>query len=314
MNRIDVTEFSRKDLQKAMAEGAESKIRSLDEVSDELTKHIHNPDGITGLTMPWSKSHHLIRFKPGTCSLLVGTSGHRKTTVALQILLNMAKEVKVGIASFEMSMMELGEILTYQAAAAREGKPADFYIKRFTAWSRDRLYVFDHKGSVKPLLALGIVHAMAQQGCKVICLDSLMMMGINNDLDAEREFVQELTALARALDIHIMLIHHTLEKRLENSDQVPTRAMIRGNGQVVDAMSLVLIVWMNKKKSNLLQKQQEYSVGLTDSEQEYVDKYACQKLVCVKNRFLPFEGEINLYSHASRNLTSNRDGRVNPIV
>ena len=308
MNRIDVEEFSREDLQKAMAEASNERITSFADINERIIHRLNNPRHEAGFTLPWGKAAPLVRLREKEVSLFAGLAGHRKTTLCSQILLFLMTQTKVGIASFEMDLEDLAEIMVYQAAGSGSC-PSDKFITEFSNYSDQRLYGFDYRGTVPPLMALGIVRAFAEAGCKVVCLDSLMMCGINNDLDAEREFVVALTGLARMLDIHIMLVHHALEKRNEGEHQIPQRHTIRGNGAIVDLSSTIFLVWFNKKKSNLIAQRDMYGEALTIEEQEYVDTHACQKLIVAKQRYGSFEGTINLCSHPSRQMLSARGQR-----
>lgn len=308
MNRIDVQEFSREDLQQAMAEASQQRITSFSTIGDRIIHRINNPRSEAGFSLPWGKAASLVRLREKEVSLFAGIAGHRKTTLCSQILLWLTKQCKVGIASFEMDLEDLGEIMVWQAAGSGN-RPSNEFINNFTEYTTDRLYGFDYRGTVPPLMALGIVRAMAEAGCKVVCLDSLMMCGINNDLDAEREFVVALTGLARALNIHIMLVHHILEKRNEGEHTIPQRHTIRGNGAIVDLASTIFIVWMNKKKQQLIAQRDMYGSALTSDEQEYVDTHCCQKLIVAKQRYASFEGAINLYSHPSRQMLGTKSHR-----
>ena len=74
----------------------------------------------------------------------------------------------------------------------------------------------------------------------------------------------------------------------------------------MDLCSTVFLVWLNKKKMELMQKQENYPEPLEEKEEEYIETHCCQKLIVAKQRYHPFEGSINLWSHPSRQMLSHK--------
>ncbi len=303
--KVDVTEFTNAELQEAMSVASSQRISSFEDIAERVHHRIENPRSTSGFTLPWGKTVDLVRLREKELSLVAGLAGHRKTTLISQVLLWLSQQTKVGLASFEMDLEDVAKIMIWQAAASGSA-PSKQFVNHFLDYTKGKIYGFDYRGTVAPLMALGIIRAMAEKGCKVICLDSLMMCGINNDLDAEREFVSALTGLARSLDVHVMLVHHALEKKNDGEAQIPQRQTIRGNGAIVDLCSTVFLVWLNKKKMEIMQKQENYPEPLEEKEAEYLETHCCQKLIVAKQRYHPFEGSINLWSHPSRQMLSHK--------
>jgi twinkle protein len=72
-----------------------------------------------------------------------------------------------------------------------------------------------------------------------------------DDYNAQKAFVDELTALARDHNIHVHLIHHI--RKLPNEEQMPSKTDIKGTGAIADQVDNVLLMWRNKKKEHELQ-------------------------------------------------------------
>jgi len=85
--------------------------------ADELADRIINGRVMRGATLPWSNTHGFMRFQEGQVSIWAGINGHKKSMVLGQVVMWMAQEQRVGIASFEMPVVDTMERMVYQAAA-----------------------------------------------------------------------------------------------------------------------------------------------------------------------------------------------------
>ena len=197
------------------------------------------------------------------------------------------KRFKVGLISLEMEIPDIAEVLTWQSTGAAE-KPKVEQLEELLKWTTNRFYVFDHLGSLDPLMALGAVDAMARQGCKLIVLDSMMMTRVSDDQEKEREFTQALVGLARLHEVHIMLVHHS-KKLVTNDDAPPQRSDFRGSGAIVDVASLAIVCWHNKKRQFLERKARR--VALWTARRRLTLKSAPFLLCVIKNRHSAFRGQ-----------------------
>lgn len=55
-----------------------AKIRPADAWTSDVINHFHNPGDQIGGLLPWSKTHHNIRIRPGELSIWAGVNGHGK--------------------------------------------------------------------------------------------------------------------------------------------------------------------------------------------------------------------------------------------
>lgn len=291
MNKVDARNFSQRELQSAMAEANAHKISSLSDHKDSILSALKNGRSLSGLKTPWESLEHKFRLSKGL-SILGGINGHFKSTVASQLLLNIAKEHKAGLISLEMEVSDIAEVLGMQASNTNEKPTEQFMEEKFLPWSKDRIFVYDHIGSINPMEALGAVDAMLQEKCRFVILDSMMMTRVADDHDKEREFTQALVGLARLYGANIMLVHHS--KKLETSDEIPPqRSDLRGSGNIVDVASQAIVVWHNKRKSYLKTKIAD-GYEPEPKERKYLKGASDLKFIVIKNRHSPHEGVTDL--------------------
>lgn len=250
----------------------------------------------TGAVLPWSKTHNDIQFRPGELSLWCGINGHKKSMLLGQVLLWIAKTQKVGIMSFELPVEKTMSRLSRQAAGC---DPSEGFQQDFACWNNDRICYYDQMDSVPPQKILGVIYHMANNlGCQHIAIDSLMMVRLKkSDDERERRFVEVLAAAAKALAIHVHLVHH-MRKPPDSKGQayVPNKFDCRGDSGVVDKADNLYIVWENKRRRALKVKVKN-GIFLDDKDQKYFQDTPDQLLICEKQRFGEYEGRVGLWFH-----------------
>lgn len=307
MNRIE--SLSSSEVHEAMAIAQSHRINSFSDHREAILDQLKNGKQVKGLRLPWSKVHDEVGLPTGV-TLLAGANASFKSTLASQILLWAAKfeDVKVGLASFEMTIADIGGLMTQQSACS--DNPTTEWYDRFESWSEQKIFIFDQLGSISPEKVLGAVHAFGTAGCKLVCVDSLMMCSVgggdnSSSMENERAFVSSLIGIARTHDMAVILVHHLRKPSQQANGQqyVGTKWDIRGSGQIVDLAALVLLASSDSKKTELIQKRDKFGVTLTEQENEYVQKHSCLSLQVAKNRYSAFEGRINLWRQKGRNHT-----------
>lgn len=292
-------DFTDQDLQAILAKAEANSLRSFDEFEEQVAERFANP-GLKGFTLPWSKTHDLVRLARKTVSIWAGINKHRKSTLLNQVALWATKETNVGIASLEMPADMLSQMLITQAAAT--DKPSTAYASKIFQTIGKKLWFYDRLGSVPPLEILGACHAMAEKGCGLIIIDSLSLCRVTDDMERERTFMSELTAVAKALNVHIALVHHVRKPGQGGDEYVPSRFDVKGSGSIVDLCDQLFLCWANKAKAKAEYKRE---LGMT-LEKEEIEKLseADQRLIVAAQRYAPFEGQINLWHHPSRQFTA----------
>jgi len=282
------------DFQAYMAEAEpQAKVLAAEAWRDELARSVEHGDHITGAKLPWAKTHDLIRFRRSEVTLWQGINGHGKSELLGQACIGFANQGEpVCIASFEMKPQATLKRMLRQTAM--NGRPSVQAVDRLIEWSRDKLWLYDQQGTVKPAMLYAVARYCADRlKVRHLVIDSLMKcVRGEDDYNGQKDFVDMLCTLARDLGMHIHLVHHA--KKGENEDMVPGKFSAKGSGAIVDQVDQMLTVWRNKKKERIaeaeLRKDGELSADTLDTPDAL--------LICDKNRHGEWEGRIQLWRHA----------------
>lgn len=296
-------DFTDQDLQAIFAKAEANNVRSIGEFTDSVCDLLSKGDTLSGIKLPWGKTHGIVRLREGEVSIWAGINGHRKSTILNQVALWATKEVPVGIASLEMPAEGLAKLMVTQAAGAPRPTP-EYASKVIQALGR-KIWFYDRLGSVPPLEIMGAIHALHSEGCKLIVIDSLSMCRVSDDMERERLFMSELVSLAKALKVHVALVHHVRKPQSGGDEHVPSRFDVKGNGAIVDLAQNLFICWANKARAKV-ERKVEANMTLTTKEQSILDDEPDQKLIVAKQRHAEFEGPIHLWHHPSRQFTADK--------
>lgn len=299
LNSDLVEEFTMEEMRIRLAQAESKNVVSADVVIDDVVDLFKTSDDIQGITLPWKKSHDNFRFRPKEITLVAGVNGHKKTTVMSQAMLHVANQVPVGIMSFEMPLEKTVQMLVQQAYCKAAGD-VDM-VKRFVNWSQGRMWFYRALGTVKTERVFGCLFAMASLGCKVILIDNLQKCGVSTDPEKERDFMADLTSCASALGISIVLVHHIRKPDRMTENWRPNRFDVRGSGSLTDQAHNVVIVFHNKNRAAVLQKQ-ESGQALYPEEREILRDFCDIEFIVEKQRDWGFEDTIELYEGNGRSL------------
>ena len=127
-------------------------------------------------------------------------------------------------------------------------------------------------------------------------IDSLMKCGIKtDDYNLQKDFVDQLCAIAQDNNCHIHLVHHVRKGDKEGKE--PDKFDIRGAGEIADMVDNIFIMHRNKFKERKIEAKQSVDKFVPDA-----------SLICAKQRHGEWEGKINLYFHkASQQFMSGPD-------
>ena len=240
-----------------------------------------------GIPTPWAKLKDDFALRPSELVMLGGYSGHFKSSVSAQISLQaLAMGKTVGIASLELPAEDVVELYAEIAYGGME--PPINYVSRFAQWCEGRFHIYDRVDAIQPEDAVALTYHMAvNQGCDLIVLDALMMMGVCDDLERERKFTQMLASVAKRFNVCILLVHHMRKPQgLHGEERPPGKYDFVGSGHLVNIAMSVVIVWHNKKKAS-----QKASGG------EYDDDEPDLVIHVAKQRHHRFEGRVGLWQH-----------------
>jgi len=234
-----------------------------------------------GDKLPWKKTHENIRLRPGEVSLWAGINGHGKSLVLGQVMLWFPADVTSVIASLEMPVAATAARMCRQTIAS--GNPSQQYLDMF-ADACDNIWLYDQQNTVKAsrMLALAM-YAGDFLNAHHMVIDSMVKCGISpDDYPKQKEFIDALTQLAKATNMHIHLVHH-MRKGNRESD-TPDKMDIKGGGEITDLVDNVFIMHRNKDKERKIENNQHVDDMEPDAE-----------LWCLKQRHGEWEGKINLY-------------------
>ncbi len=226
------------------------------------------------VVMPWPSTHSSFAFRDGEVTVYAGGNGGGKSLITGQIALHLVKQgQKVCIASFEMKPEKTLERMLRQFAGEYVDEPLthnrEAYITnlvtRLDKFLSDNMYLYDQQGSTSPEKVIAMARYCAMElGVKHIVIDSLMKcVKGEDDFNGQKNFVDELTALARDHSVHIHLIHHI--RKLVNEEQQPNKHDLKGSGSISDQVDNVFLMWRNKKKENMKNRGEQVDDSIPDA-------------------------------------------------
>jgi len=259
---------------------------------DELLNELEHGSQPWGEMLPWSKTHGVFRFRPGELTVWAGYNGHRKSMLVGQVMLWLAKESRICIASLEMKPFQTMKRVCMQAAGCY---PSKAFGSQFAKWTNDRICIYDQLDTVEQSRIFALIYyASRELGCGHVVIDSLTKCGLpDDDHTAEKKFVDRLQWLAKSLGVHIHLICHM--RKGESEGKIPNKFDIKGSGSITDLPDNVMICWKNKRKEQALKKQKA-GQALKPEEQDALERED-QALICEKQRHGDWEGAIKLWFH-----------------
>ena len=245
---------------------AHMKIKGASVFIDELKEDLINPPKVVSCSMPWSKTIGEFDFRPGEVTLYAGSNGGGKSLITGQIALGLIKQSeKVCIMSFEMKPKRTLMRMTRQFSGQDLDNPLlknkavvnDAFYERLKKFTTDKLWLYDQQGTTSSQQVISVARYCAVElGITHIFIDSLMKcVSGEDDYNAQKAFVDELTALARDHSVHIHLIHHI--RKLESEEKMPNKNDVKGTGAIADQVDNILLMWRNKKKERMIRNGEE---------------------------------------------------------
>lgn len=275
--------------------------------ADMVDDYFHGAQANEGLTLPWSKTHGKVLFRPGETTVWAGASGTGKSMLTTQVMLHaIAQSEPVLIASMEMKPTATLARMTRQACG--NAIPSSEFIQSFCDWTDKRLWLYTQQNTVDSKRILAVIRycheALFSGGTKVkikhFVIDSLMKCGIGvDDYNKQKSFVDSLCAFGKDTGMHIHLIAHSRKGKSERD--LPDKHDIKGASEITDQVDNVFMMWRNKDKEDAVQS------GMAGP--DTVDKPDAL-LICAKQRNGEWEGKIALwFDHASRQYVAKPGGR-----
>lgn len=224
--------------------------------TDDIRKDIHSyyRGGIkkgNGLGFHHTNEGFLIR--PHEITVVSGTNGSGKTMWLSQVVLNQLQSgTKCIIASLEMHPIYTCSRMMTQLEGHAD--VTDDCINKFVDMMKDKLYIYNQANVTKTRTIYAMIeYAYNILGCKIIVVDSLMKMNdiAEDNYDAQKKFVDQLTSLCRKYPIHIFLVAHT--RKLRDVYEHPSKNDVHGSNHIVNLADNLLTVWRNKMKEKQME-------------------------------------------------------------
>lgn len=239
--KIDFIEYLRQ------SEAEQSNVKQVSDFKDDVLDRIQGLKH-SGATMPWTKTHDNIRFRPSEVTMWQGFNGHKKSMILGYISLGFIQQNEpVCIASFEMKPASTINRMLRQASGT--SSPTQTALDRFINFTQDKLYLYDKQGSVKPETLYGVIHYAAKElGVKHFIIDSLMrVIDGEDDYNAQKDFVSKICEIALDTNIHIHLVHHN---RKGDESKPAGRYGAKGSGSLSDNVHNALEVHQPPRKDD----------------------------------------------------------------
>lgn len=227
--------------------------------------------------LPWPKCNESFEFRRGEVTVWAGQNGHGKTDVTTQVAVSLVGQgEKVCVASFEMKpVTTVGRMvrmynMTNPFSEEYQGieglRALDSLYDEFGEWTTNKLWLYDQTGTARPDTVLGMVKYCANElGITHIFIDSLMKcVRAEDDYNGQKDFVDQLCAIAKDLDVHVHLVHH-LKKPSKEGD-VPDKHDTKGSGSITDQVDNLFMVWRNKPKEDDIKVKGSYSTKASEAD------------------------------------------------
>ena len=285
----------------------ERKIRDACDYLDDMIDEVGTPRQIPkGWDLPWDKMAGLFRFHPGEVTLWGGANGSGKSLITGMVALElMCKLEKVCIASLEMkpkatlgrmARQWIGEDMLRDAHIPECVQTIKEHLGQFRTQAKGRLFLYDQLGQVQSDVMLGVIRYAASIGINHFFVDSLMKcVRGTDDYNAQKDFVNALTAIAKDTGMTIHLVAHT--RKLADEGKKPTKYDISGSGDITNLVDNALLFWRNKPKEADKRAGSSKLANEPDA-----------LLLCCKQRENGDEPEFALwYDHGSKSYTASPD-------
>lgn len=209
--------------------------------------------------LPWLKTLDNFDFRLGEVTVWGGVNGHGKSFITSQIALSlMGQGERVCIASFEMKPYKTLERMMRMYCGMNPYSPEfqnekgfeslDQLHEEFGQWTDGRLWLYDQQGTTESRTVLGMTCYCARElGIKHVFIDNLAKCILNeDDYNAQKAFVDKLTAISRDENIHVHLVHH-MRKGSKETDPLDKNDF-KGSGSIADQADNLFGIWRNKPK------------------------------------------------------------------
>lgn len=262
---------------------------------DQLDAHWAKGPGPHGLRWPWHKGQSDFAFGEGQVTVLASDGGVGKTTLTSQIALALCADVPVGIISVEEHSLDT--VARLQQQFSNTSAPTGEQTQDFWGNSaHQNIVIYDCPSAITPADAYGAIWAMVDMGCEMVIVDNMQSCGCKTDSDQERDFINELNAIAQATRKHILLVHHVRKSGGDADNPRPTRDRVKGNGAITQLVCNVLLLWRNQYRQDLVRLEEAgHTEEFCRDEYKVLNEESDLELIVSKQRFGPDHWVLKLW-------------------
>ena len=267
-----------------------AKVRRASKWEDELFAEFAPEVEIARLpAMTSTRLRDLIEFRPGEVTCWAGYSGHRKSMFLGQAVLDFsAAGYRTLLASFEMlPRMTLARMARQTFACERPTRQA---LAEFSEWTDERLWLYDHFGRATPSSVIAVTRYFADslRGHHVVIDSMMMVVGSEESMDEQKQFMTDLVRVAQETGMHLHLVAHCRKPSSGDENKPPTKYDVRGSSAITDQAHNVITVWANKDKERKL---------VDDPLDATARQLPDARVAIEKQRNGRFEGAVKLWFH-----------------
>jgi twinkle protein len=263
------------------------KIRKAAEFAGDLEKALFAPREFPRVVTGFDCMLGKFDLRESEMTVWAGPNGQGKSMITTQVALSLCEQgQRVCIASIEMKPYKTLERMVSMAYGTNEPTPKQ--VREFMAWSDDRLWMYDHVGSVDPQEMIGAVrYAVMELGMQHFFVDNLQKCIANeDDYNGQKAFADKLFAIAKDNPTHVHLIHHT-----RKTNGTPSKNDVKGASSITDLVDNVVLVYRNMAKEDILSGR----VPAKGTEWEEAQVQNDLNLDLVKQRTVGYEGCFPLW-------------------
>lgn len=223
------------------------KVRPAGDWAQDVIDSFYRPRSTPKIGLGFQKTWGDFECRPAEVSLWAGINGHGKSQFVGHVGLNLCQQgERICIASLEMSPPRVMARMSRQAWGA--GEPSMDFIRKFHAWTDNRLWLYDHVGNSNPDTMIAIIrYAVDRFKVRQFVVDNLTKVVDGEDnYNAQKDFVNRLCTVAHDTGVHVHLVAHVRKSKSEKEQ--PGKFDVKGAGSITDLVDNVFIVWRNKAK------------------------------------------------------------------
>jgi twinkle protein len=168
--------------------------------------------------------------------------------------------------------------------------PTEKFIRDYCNEKKEQIYIYDQQQETTSAdIFASIIYAKEVLDCEFIIVDSLMTVsdvGENdNGYNEQKKFINKLSVLCKALNVHIFLVAHL--RKVKDELQAPDAQAIYGSSNIRNLTDNILMVYRMKIK-------EKWAMDGEKTEEE-LRSIPDAMVYIQKQRNYPYEGKFGFY-------------------